>query len=440
MVKSPIKVIKSGTTPTTEDLAKGEIAFGTVDGSTKLYGSDGTAVTDLTTAGGQGPQGPEGPEGPQGPQGEKGEKGDTGPQGPQGDPGPQGPKGDTGDTGPAGTTTFAGLTDQPTDNAALKAALDAKANQTTVDSLTTTVNGKVSSVTAGEGISITGTATEPVISATGGGDTTYALLPDYNSAVDTGVGFAEPYTAPSDGFVQFYQVGSSTSTYAPSLGEQAFVVIRNGVRSDSIMCEDNILFPVKGGDVIEVNEAYHGEAKFFPALASVITPNEFTDTGWLEITDSSGSGLKYLTGPVVVPSGTSLKIRKYGKRVSVAGTLQFTEAINSANEETVLNITDDNVGKYMPAGGAQSGVIWTGSGQAAESMIVYKVTGFVDTTADSHPERGLAQKDVQPLAQFDGPPGTTTRDYVKVSIVPFLNTSISNGEYFKVDFNWDTED
>lgn len=156
MVKSPIKVIKSGTTPTTENLAKGEIAFGAVGGVAKLYGSDGTAVTDLTTAGGQGPQGPEGPqgpagadgvtptigangnwflgdtdtgkpsrgeqgpagaagaagqdgaqgpegpEGPQGPQGEKGEKGDTGPQGPQGNPGPQGPKGDTGDTGPAG--------------------------------------------------------------------------------------------------------------------------------------------------------------------------------------------------------------------------------------------------------------------------------------------------------------------------------------------------
>ena len=527
MVKSPIKIIDSGTAPTTENLGEGQIAFGTVDGATKLYGSDGTTVSELVGGSGQGPQGPAGEDGitptigdngnwflgetdtgkpSRGEQGPKGEQGDPGPKGEQGDPGakgdpgPQGEpgqdgapgtagapgaaatvtvgttttgeagteaavtnsgttsaavlnftipkgakgdkgdKGDTGNTGPAGTTTFAGLTDQPTDNAALKTVLDAKAAQTTVDSLTATVNGKVSSVTAGEGISITGTATEPVISATGGSETAYTLLPDYNSAVSTGVEFGEAYTAPSDGFVQFYQVSSSTSTYAPSLGAQAFVVARDGVRSDSIICEDNILFPVKGGDVIEVNEAFHSEATFFPSLASVITPNEFTDTGWQEITDSSGSGLKYLTGPVVVPSGTSLKIRKYGKRVSVAGTLQFTEAINSTNEETVLNITDDNVSKYMPAGGAQSGVIWTGSGQAAESMIVYKVTGFVDTTADLHPERGRAQNDVQPLAQFDGPPGTTTRDYVKVSITPFLNTSISIGEYFKVDFSWDTED
>lgn len=52
MVKSPIKVIKSGTAPTTENLAKGEIAFGTVDGSTKLYGSDGTTVSELGGGGG----------------------------------------------------------------------------------------------------------------------------------------------------------------------------------------------------------------------------------------------------------------------------------------------------------------------------------------------------------------------------------------------------
>lgn len=497
MVKSPIKVIKSGTAPTTENLAKGEIAFGTVDGSTKLYGSDGTAVTDLTTAGGQGPQGPQGPEGPQGPagadgvtptigengnwflgdtdtgkpsrgeqgpagaagaagqdgaqgpqgpegpqgpQGEKGEKGDTGPQGPQGEPGPQGPKGDTGDTGPAGTTTFAGLTDQPADNAALKAALDAKADQTAVDA-------KVSSVTAGEGISITGTATEPVISATGGA--TYALLPDYDNwreitdevdsnggwvATDNGLVVVRKKTAndTEDFAIYTYRQGSSGALFGLSS-----YYISNADTSPShiwaiVTKGKEFSLPSKGG----VNQNYY----FIPFKQSTITPNEFTDTGWQEITDSSGSGLKYLTGPVVIPSGTSLKIRKYGKRVSVAGTLQFTEAINSTNEEIVLNITDDNVSKYMPAGGAQSGVIWTGSGQAAESMIVYKVTGFVDTTADLHPERGQSQKDVQPLAQFDGPPGTTTRDYVKVSISPFLNTSISNGEYFKVDFSWDTED
>lgn len=63
MVKSPIKIISSGNVPTTENLREGQIAFGTVDGETKLYGSDGTTVTDLTASGGQGPQGPAGQDG-----------------------------------------------------------------------------------------------------------------------------------------------------------------------------------------------------------------------------------------------------------------------------------------------------------------------------------------------------------------------------------------
>lgn len=126
MVKSPIKIIDSGTVPTTENLGEGQIAFGTVDGATKLYGSDGTTVTDLTASGGQGPQGPAGKDGitptigdngnwflgevdtgkpsrgEQGPKGEQGDPGAQGPQGQQGIQGVQGPKGDPGDVGPQG--------------------------------------------------------------------------------------------------------------------------------------------------------------------------------------------------------------------------------------------------------------------------------------------------------------------------------------------------
>lgn len=53
MVKSPIKIIDSGTAPTTENLAEGQIAFGTVNGSTKLYGSDGATVSELGGGGTQ---------------------------------------------------------------------------------------------------------------------------------------------------------------------------------------------------------------------------------------------------------------------------------------------------------------------------------------------------------------------------------------------------
>ena len=290
MVKSPIKIIDSGTAPTTENLGEGQIAFGTVDGATKLYGSDGTTITDLSASGGQGPQGPAGEDGitptigdngnwflgetdtgkpSRGEQGPKGEQGDPGPKGEQGDPGakgdpgpqgepgqdgapgaagapgtaatvtvgttttgeagteasvtnsgttsaavlnftiPKGAKGDKGDkgetgsTGPAGTTTFAGLTDQPTDNAALKTALDAKADQTAVDA-------KVSSVTAGTGISITGSATAPVVNG-------MIAVPDYDN--EQSVGLETPsadssFTAPSNGViyrVTRYSLKSGTS-------------------------------------------------------------------------------------------------------------------------------------------------------------------------------------------------------------------------------------
>lgn len=52
MVKSPIKIIESGNAPTTANLSEGQIAFGTVDGAIKLYGSDGTTVSELGGGGG----------------------------------------------------------------------------------------------------------------------------------------------------------------------------------------------------------------------------------------------------------------------------------------------------------------------------------------------------------------------------------------------------
>lgn len=47
MVKSPIKVIESGNVPTTDNLDKGQVAFGQVGDSVKFYGSDGTTVSEL---------------------------------------------------------------------------------------------------------------------------------------------------------------------------------------------------------------------------------------------------------------------------------------------------------------------------------------------------------------------------------------------------------
>ena len=360
MVKSPIKIIDSGTAPTTENLGEGQIAFGTVDGATKLYGSDGTTVSELVGGSGQGPQGPAGEDGitptigdngnwflgetdtgkpsrgEQGPQGEPGQDGAPGTAGAPGaaatitvgetttgeagtqasvtnsgttsaavlnftiPKGAKGDKGDTGDTGPAGTTTFAGLTDQPTDNAALKTALDAKADQTAVDSLTTTVNGKVSSVTAGEGISITGTATEPVISATGG----------------------------------------------------------------------------------------------------------TTDTGWLDV---GSSGLNYLIGPFTIPADKSLRIRKFGNHVTLAGTIQATGDINNSSNTNLLAIlgTDSHYGELKPVANFESTVYVSG--------VLVAVFGIVTD------DRAFAVQLVPSVAISGGTP------------------TIHNGDVINFQVSWDTE-
>lgn len=422
MVKSPIKIIDSGTAPTTANLAEGQIAFGTVDGTTKLYGSDGTTVSELGGGGGaevnsiapakvsvgaesfdggsydslaignnaradldevqyhagsslavgnnsiasdQGstaigvssnaisgmaigynsrarnngtalgrtakaeglnsvaigsnseatldnelsigsdslqrrithvsdptndqdaatkkyvdtkvseiPAGPQGDPGEPGPQGDPGAPGaaatitvgttTTGEAGaqasvtnsgttsaavlnftiPKGAKGDKGDKGDPGSTGPAGTTTFAGLTDQPTDNAALKTALDAKAAQTTVDSLTSTVNGKVSSVTAGEGISITGTATAPVVSG-------MIAVPDWanrSSVIRTEK--ASPYTATAHGIICMAYAVSDDGGVSPELYINGKQVAQLEYQGDGKPNYFGGVYPVAAGDSI----------------------------------------------------------------------------------------------------------------------------------------------------------------------------------------------
>ena len=419
MVKSPIKIIDSGTAPTTANLGEGQIAFGTVDGATKLYGSDGTTVSELGGGGGtevnsiapakvsvgaesfdggsydslaignnaradldevqyhagsslavgnnsiasdQGstaigvssnaisgmaigynsrarnngtalgrtakaeglnsvaigsnseatlenelsigsdslqrrithvsdptddqdaatkkyvdtkvseiPAGPQGDPGEPGPQGDPGTPGaaatitvgttTTGEAGteaavtnsgttsaavlnftiPKGAKGDKGDKGDTGDTGPAGTTTFAGLTDQPTDNAALKTALDAKADQTAVDA-------KVSSVTAGKGISITGSATAPVVNG-------MIAVPDYdNYRIGSATSEEYAFIAPSTGVIYMAQASgvmnnASATLYLKTIDSSGSVQLASVTNQFGRNANLNIngVFPVQKG-------------------------------------------------------------------------------------------------------------------------------------------------------------------------------------------------
>jgi hypothetical protein len=100
-----------------------------------------------------GPTGPQGEQGPIGPKGDKGDTGDvgpagqqglTGPQGPQGEQGPPGNNGDNGANGndgaqgEPGTTTFAGLTDDFSNNAGLNTAINNRVRFDEAQTLTET--------------------------------------------------------------------------------------------------------------------------------------------------------------------------------------------------------------------------------------------------------------------------------------------------------------
>ena len=132
-------------------------------------------------------------------------------------------------------TTVAGKADTSAlANYATKTELSAKADQTAVDSLTATVNGMFA-------------------------------VPDYANAVAGS--FPAAYTVPSNGFVHFMPSDSPTATLAPSGGVPAFTVKRGDVTSNPIACEGNVLFPVRGGDVLTPFETYSGTAQkmvFYP--------------------------------------------------------------------------------------------------------------------------------------------------------------------------------
>lgn len=637
MVKSPNKVITSGNAPTTSNTAKGDLAFGTVDGETKLYGNTGTEVVELGGGSGQGPQGPAGEDGitptigdngnwflgdtdtgkPS--RGEQGPKGDPGEPGPQGDPGPQGEpgqdgapgdagapgvaatitvgttttgeagtqasvansgttsaavlnftipkgakgdKGDAGDTGPAGTTTFAGLTDQPTDNAALKTALDAKADQTTVDSLTTTVNGKVSSITAGEGISITGTATEPVISAsaptinsiapleveaaatcssnysvaigdgasvtgsgsvaigwnaTGGqqsvslgqgattndgmsigflsssvansvaigkgasatavnsvaigndaianemntvsfggnesgpGETQTARLVNVSDPINAQDAATKNYvdtkiaeipsgttinsiapltvtTAPSSSSPNAVAIGlnaRATASSSVAIGANAVANASNTVSFGSSSGTRRIIYVTDPANAQDAATKNYVDTQLEPINTKLQHfPETFADTGWMEITGSSGSGLKYLTGPWTIPVAAKVKIRKFGKRVTVVGVVQATEDISSDAATPLLSIPESDphfdafnlpqVSQYDIAHDQQKSAV-------TSAILVHGV-----------------------LTSFNVEQNPDTPS-INVTLVPVVGTAgltaqIENGDTVNFQISWDTED
>lgn len=348
---------------------------------------------------------------------------------PKGEKGDRGDKGDAGSTGPAGTTTFAGLTDQPTDNLALKTALDAKASQAEVDSLTTTVNGKISSISAGEGISITGTATEPVISAS---SENIFFTPDFDNAeyFKSGVG-ENTWTFKEDGFVKpggrYSQTGKPPADYIDvrwrikSANQSVYATGSASIymREGNSSATTAPIIPVKAGDSIEVADGESGldadvwthntvdtSGVFFPIRKSIITPNEFTDTGWIDI---GSQELGYLGEDFTIPDEGFLRIRKFGKHVTVAGLVKATRSVPDDDPATLLTIPIANLqpNDFKPIETVIS-IVWSGN-----------VLSIIDVNAYG--------------------------ENITAGLTPIIDVlggavTITNGSVINFQISWDTED
>ena len=458
MVKSPIKIIDSGTAPTTENLGEGQIAFGTVDGATKLYGSDGTTVSELGGGSGQGPQGPAGQDGitptigdngnwflgetdtgkpsrgEQGPAGTngadgapgtpgadgapgaaagfgtvsatvdsntgtpsvevatsgdntaknftftfhnlKGEKGDTGAQGnpgPQGEPGQDGTPGAAGAPGAAatitvGTTTTgeagteAAVTNSGTTSAAvLNFTIPKGAKGDKGDKGDTGPQGNPGEKgDPGEAPNINVLAPLTVSNAATSGSPYGVAIGDGASVTGTGsvaIGFNASGTQQSVSIGQGattdngLSIGMMSNSVASSVaigkGASATAVRSMAIGNESIATEsDTVSFGGKdsGRGTIETSRLVNvtDPVNAQDAATKAYVDSKITNTGWLKITDSSGSGLRYLTGPWSIPVGNKVQIRKFGKRVTVVGMVQATQDIDNTAPVALLSIPEND--------------------------------------------------------------------------------------------------
>lgn len=155
-----------------------------------------------------------------------------------------------------------------------------------------------------------------------------------------------------------------------------------------------------------------------------VAPNEFTDTGWMEITGPSGSGLKYLTGPWTIPIGAKVKIRKFGKRVTVVGVVQATEDISSGGATSLLSIPESD--PYFDAFNlpqvSQYDIAHDQQKSAATSVLLIR-----GTLTSFNVEQNL-----------DAPK-------INVTLVPVVGVAgqtaqIGNGDTVNFQISWDTED
>lgn len=481
MVKSPNKVITSGTAPTTTNTSKGDLAFGTVNGETKLYGNTGTEVVELGGGGGS-------------------EVNVITPL-----------KVNTAPTTDADTVVNVAVGEQATATIGDLSGLSEE-NRTAMEAVVAEMGGA-----GNTSIGCQATATGLSCTAIGYGAVAGSNLYDNTVGGDplrggyVSIALGPVAIASETGSIAIGSATESKSPFAIAIGHTAKAKsddVNNGpvaiglkasatgassvaIGANSRATEENefsvglsagstsltrrithVTDPTNDQDAATkkyVDDKYTtlettvaGKADT-SALANYATKTELaakadqtavdakvssvtagegisitgtatepvisatggiTDTGWMEITGSSGSGLKYLTGPWTIPVAAKVKIRKFGKRVTVVGIVQATEDISSGAATPLLSIpeSDPHFDAFSLPQVSQYDIAHDQQKSAATSALLI---------------RGM-------LTSFNVEQSLDTPK-INVTLVPVVGIAgqaaqIGNGDTVNFQISWDTED
>lgn len=457
MVKSPNKVITSGTAPTTTNTSKGDLAFGTVNGETKLYGNTGTEVVELGGGGGN----------------------DVNVIAPLTATTSPTATGDhslaIGSGADSGLNAIA-IGDDATANygsnlVAIGYNSDAANSSVAIGSNTLAYGNSVAignsanadadhNVAIGAGAVCSGISTvaigynsrsdENSTFAVGSSDFTRRITHvsdptgDQDAAtknyVDakiaeipsgTTINSIAPLTvttAPSSSSPNAVAIGlnaRATASSSVAIGANAVANASNTVSFGSSSGTRRIIYVTDPANAQDAATKNYVDTQLEPINTKLQHfPETFADTGWMEITGSSGNGLKYLTGPWTIPVAAKVKIRKFGKRVTVVGVVQATEDISSGAATPLLSIPESDphfdafnlpqVSQYDIAHDQQKSAV-------TSAILVHGV-----------------------LTSFNVEQNPDTPS-INVTLVPVVGTSgltaqIENGDTVNFQISWDTED
>lgn len=413
MVKSPIKIIDSGTAPTTENLGEGQIAFGTVDGATKLYGSDGTTVSELGGGGGS-------------------EVNSIAPLTTETPPLATGPYSiSIGDR--AKSTAQSSVSFGPSAVASGTASLSIgfRSNSSSPD---TTAIGSFASASDSGSVSV-GTRSSSASSSVSVG--TGSESSNQGTAIGYGANATSTYlnsgstsigasaSAPGLSAVAVGYGSESSADMAAAMGYNSSAA---GLRSVAIGSDSAATstdeFSI-GSDSLQRRITHVSDpTNDQDAATKAYVDSKITDTGWLDV---SGSGLGYLAGPWTVPSNGSFRIRKFGTHVTVSGIIQCTEDIAQGDQQFLLSISqsDSHFNELrLPDNGS------TEIPRACGGMI------YITEATSTRPS---FQAQAMVSISYNG---KALMAYI--TVVDFLygyaKELIPNGSSIEITFSWDTED